>query len=196
MKEGTCWVSPFVGSNPTPCNMKLKGYQNSKLVIQKGENVIIREAKKSDLNQIKEMNWNFFNFYLDNKFDDLMKRSEKARIWGRRFIDRTFKNKNWKYFVAEDNKKLVGFINGKVDNCYPIYGENKHGVIWLVYVDESYRNKGIGKKLVNKLITWLKKKKIKFVETSVSPLNKISQKMLESLGFKEIEKKYRLKINF
>jgi GNAT superfamily N-acetyltransferase len=156
----------------------------------------IREANKKDLKQIKEMNWKFFNFYVDSKFDNLMKKSEEARIWGRRFINRTFKNKKWKYFVAEDDNKLVGFINGKIDKCYPIYSVKKYAAIWLVYVEKPYRNKGIGKKLVKKFISWAKRNKIKYIETNVSTLNKISQEMLESLGFQEIEKKYGLKLIF
>jgi ribosomal protein S18 acetylase RimI-like enzyme len=155
----------------------------------------IREANKNDLKQIKEMNWNFFNFYVENKLDNLMKKSKKARAWGRRFVDRTFKNKNWKYFVAEDNGRLVGFINGKIDSYCSIYAVKNYGTIWLVYVEEAYRNRGIGKKLVNKFITWVRKKKIRIIETNVSPLNKISQKMLTTLGFQEIERKYRLKID-
>ncbi|MEM5879500.1 MAG: GNAT family N-acetyltransferase [Candidatus Aenigmatarchaeota archaeon] len=155
----------------------------------------IREATKKDLNQIKEMNWKFFNFYLKNKFDDLMKKSEKARIWGRRFIDRTFRNKAWKYYVAESDGKLVGFISGKIERYFPIYAQKKYGFIWLIYVEESYRNRGIGKKLLNKFITWSKKNKVEIIETVISPFNEISKKMLESFGFQEIEKRYRLKLS-
>ncbi|MEM5869776.1 MAG: GNAT family N-acetyltransferase [Candidatus Aenigmatarchaeota archaeon] len=59
---------------------------------------------------------------------------------------------------AESDGKLVGFINGKIEKYPPIYAQKKYGFIWLIHVEESYRNRGIGKKLLNKFIAWGKEK--------------------------------------
>jgi len=154
----------------------------------------IREAKKSDLKQIKEMNWKFFEFYVENELDILMIKNQRSKNWGRRFVDRTFRNKKWKYFVAEKENKLVGFINGKIDRYPSIFKENYFGFIWVIYVEKAYRGKGIGKKLIKEFIKWLKKKNVNIAETNIAPLNISPKIILNSLGFIEIEKRYRLKI--
>ena len=63
---------------------------------------------------------------------------------------------NGAFFVALDNKQLVGTIGIKslltkttLLKKFPRYGDGKSiGSIWRAYVDKDYRGKGIGKKLV------------------------------------------------
>jgi len=153
--------------------------------------VEIREAKKRDLDAIKEMNWKFLHFYIANRFDALMAQRAKSRMWGRRFVDRTFRNNKWKYFVAEDNGKIIGFINGKIDSYPPIYSENKYGFLWVIYVEEQYRAKGVGKKLFKKFLVWLRTNNIKVIEATAAPKNMVPQRMFHAMGFREVEKRYR-----
>jgi len=154
----------------------------------------IREAKKSDLKQIKEMNWKFLEFYVENRFDKLIVKNHRSRNWGRKFVSRTFRNKKWKYFVAEKKNRLVGFISGKIDKYPPIFKENRFGYIWVVYIEKEFRGEGIGKKLIKEFIKWLKRKNIHTVENIIAHSNIISKKIFNSLGFIELEKRYRLKI--
>lgn len=63
---------------------------------------------------------------------------------------------NGAFFVALDNKKIVGTIGIKslvskpaLLQKFPHYGDGKKvGSMWRAYVDKDYRGKGIGRKLV------------------------------------------------
>jgi ribosomal protein S18 acetylase RimI-like enzyme len=85
-----------------------------------------------------------------------------------------------KVFVARENKRLVGF-------CWAIWYEhikNKGvGIIEELYVDEGYRRKGIGKRLVEAALKFMSKKVIVVFVTTDNQL-KDAQKFYESIGFK------------
>lgn len=153
--------------------------------------IVIREARKSDLNQIKELNWKFFVEQLPQ--DEMFKVDKKGRTWGRRFVDKTFKNKKWKYIVGEDDGKIIGITNGKIEVYPPIFKKKKLGYLFIAYVLPQYRRKGIGKKLLNKILTWFKSKGISAVETDVYFKNPYAS-VWRKLGFKEIYKRMRLNL--
>ena len=85
-----------------------------------------------------------------------------------------------KVFVAREKNRLVGF-------CWAIWYEhikNKGvGIIEELYVDEGYRRKGIGKKLVDVALKFLSKNVLVVLVTTENGL-KDAQKFYESRGFK------------
>jgi ribosomal protein S18 acetylase RimI-like enzyme len=96
--------------------------------------------------------------------------------------------------VAEDNNKIVGFINGKIEKRLPIFIEGKIGFISGIFIEEKYRRKGIGKLFINELTKWFKSKKIKNVELQVHLKNQIGLDAWEKYGFKSILYTQRLKL--
>jgi len=55
------------------------------------------------------------------------------------------------------------------------------------YIDKKYRNKGIGKKFLDKVINILKSENFKVVELTVSPDNKAASQLYEKFGFRKID---------
>ena len=83
-------------------------------------------------------------------------------------------------FVARDKKKMIGF-------CWAIYYEhikNKGvGVIEELYVDEEYRRKKVGKRLVEAALKFLGKNSI-VVFVSTEDEAKDAQQFYDAIGFK------------
>jgi len=53
-----------------------------------------------------------------------------------------------------------------------------------VYVDKSYREKGIGKRLMKFAEAWARDKSLRRIALSVSIKNEKAQRLYESLGYK------------
>ena len=85
-------------------------------------------------------------------------------------------------FVAEDNKKLIGYIYGRIEKK-PKMVLDRVGMIEDWFVQEKYRGKGIGEKLWNELMNWFKKKKCNCLEVDAYITNKKAIKIYHKLGF-------------
>jgi len=115
--------------------------------------------KRNKLNIIKEANkW------------------KKDRI--REFKKEINSKKNF-WIVALICDKVVGFANAMIE-------KNKEGRLAMLYVKKEFRKKGIGRKLTQERIEWLKKKGIKKVYAGMFIKNKASRKNLEKIGFKPV----------
>lgn len=79
-------------------------------------------------------------------------------------------------FVAKDDNKLIGAIISFLSNKRFVYVED-------IIIKKEYRGKGIGSKLYNKLINYVKMP----IRGLVSEEYKESQKLHEKLGFKKIK---------
>ncbi len=103
-------------------------------------------------------------------------------FWKPQNLKSELQNVSSKYIVAKENGKIVGFagIWYSVDDAH----------ITNIVVRKSYRNKGIGSLLLEKLIELAKPKTSLTLE--VNTKNEIAQKLYLKYGFKNlgIRKKY------
>ena len=114
---------------------------------------MIREATVSDINSIIEIitktwekaisaNKNYQNILNELKYNE------------NKYIKNLTKGINFnliKVFVYEENKKITGFISGKLK-----LGEYDSEIIEF-YVDPDFHDKGIGSKLFNGMVSYFKK---------------------------------------
>ncbi|MDZ5783662.1 MULTISPECIES: GNAT family N-acetyltransferase [Marinococcus] len=92
-------------------------------------------------------------------------------------------------FVAETEEQIVGaaFLN------IGISLEKGGYYVWLndLYVDQQYRNRGIAKKLLLKIIYWAEHNDIKGIELETGVNNAATKALYNSLGFYDvISKRY------
>jgi L-amino acid N-acyltransferase YncA len=92
-------------------------------------------------------------------------------------------------FVAIENNEVIGWAA-----LTPVSGRCVYaGVAEIsVYIDERYRGRGIGKKLLQRLISESESHKIWTLQAGIFPENISSLKIHESLGFRKVG--YREKI--
>lgn len=85
--------------------------------------------------------------------------------------------------IVENSGRVVGILVGS--HHLDIDWEGKTAKIDAIIVDEAYRKKGIGKKLVQRFITISRKKQSKAIKSRVNVENIVAQKFHENQGFKK-----------
>jgi ribosomal protein S18 acetylase RimI-like enzyme len=88
------------------------------------------------------------------------------------------------FFIAEYGGEIIGAV----------YFADQGGLITVcsLAVDERYRNRGIGTKLVKEGLKLLWNKKRNMISVIADPLNKPSLQLFRSLGFTKERKRIRL----
>jgi len=66
------------------------------------------------------------------------------------------------------------------------WDKNDTAFIHSFYIDEEYRNMGIGKNLLKRVIDILKSENFKIVELTVDPDNKVAIHLYREAGFREV----------
>lgn len=121
----------------------------------------IRPMHISDLDNIKDI--------LENDFDD---------FWNYNVFKSELENPNSEYFVALENDTIVGFagIWISVDDIH----------VTNIVTKKSYRNHGIGTKLLEHLIEISKEKNMSSLTLEVNEKNEYAIKLYESHHFQKI----------
>lgn len=146
----------------------------------------IRKASLKDFGEITELAKETIEFH--SKYEpELYSYKNAGKVYDRRLKD-MIKDKDILFFVAQEDKKICGYIYGEASIWYPGY---LMGNIVDLIVGKNHRGKGIGKVLLEKIISSLKKKGCKQIEIQVQIENKNALGLYESLGFKKW--KYHLK---
>ena len=94
------------------------------------------------------------------------------------------------FLVAEherlmaDVPYLVGFIVGTVEKPIPIYRVEQFGFIHDLWVDEDYRNEGLGRQMTMLAIEKFREMGVKQVRLETAAANEPARKLFESCGFR------------
>lgn len=156
----------------------------------------IRKATQKDYKQIAKL-W----LELEKAMDTLWKGKEKKlndifektkpnvlKLLEEEIL-KHLKLKDSAYFVAEVNKKIIGYLSVSIRKNFKIHQLEKIGRLHYTYVKKEYRKQGIFKNLLNEAKKWLKKRGIKYWTLGVSVKNIKAHKIYKKLRFidKEIE---------
>ena len=88
-------------------------------------------------------------------------------------------------FVAEDNGELVGFLAGRIRSLPQYFGGDQVGFISEVFVQDSHRSHGIGRRLVAKAVSWFNDQNITRLELQVITRNEGARRLYRQLGWVE-----------
>lgn len=135
----------------------------------------IREYKNSDFNELLKANENLIDHMI--KLDKL-KRIRRLPSYGKSYTKNLLlkvKKNDGIIFVAEYNKKFIGFIAGFIEKqskeelleCIP----TKIGKVEDLFVYSEYRSKNLGKILMKNIESYFKKKKCDVIRLHVFALN-------------------------
>ena len=139
----------------------------------------IRKIKKSDYPEIKKLEKELAGF--ETKLDPDMKENPAEEYFS--VFKKNFKKEESLGFVAIENKKIIGFIWSMVENWEALKSK-KLGHIKDLVVTKEKRNKGTGKKLLNKMINELKNRGIENVTLWVYK-NNPAKALYKKEGFTE-----------
>lgn len=122
--------------------------------------MIIRQLKESEIPEIAEIERECF-----------------SHPWSEDSIKDTFKNKSSRFFVAETDKKIVGYIS--------LFVSIDAVDILNVATRPDYRRRGVAKALLNHIIN-IYEKEMSFLTLEVRPSNTAAIKLYESFGFERV----------
>ena len=126
--------------------------------------LLISKMKIEDLNEIANK--------LSDEFDD---------FWNENVFKQELENENSEYIVARENDEIVGFggIWTSPDDVH----------ITDIVTKKNCRGKGIGSKILEKLINLAKEKNKSSLTLEVNDKNIIEKKLYEKYGFKVLGKR-------
>lgn len=130
-----------------------------------------RKAQLADVQQLAELFDQYRIFY--HKDSDIPA-AEK-------FLTERIENNDSEIFVAENEGKLVGFVQ-----LYPLFSSTRMKRYWLLndlYVNENYRGKGFSKQLIESSQEMAKSTDAAGILLETGKSNDIGNKLYPSCGF-------------
>jgi len=94
--------------------------------------------------------------------------------------------------VAEAGGRVVGFATCLIKKNPPVYKLDKMGCVGSIYVEPSFRGRGIGSKFKEAAFAWFKKKGLSEVTLTVDPRNRRTHKIYKHWGFSDFHAEMRL----
>ena len=140
----------------------------------------VRNASNSDKHSIAALFKEMVEFHTQNDPIFTLKASghELYADW---FIEQ-IGNDSACPLIAEADGKIVGFCLSFIRKYPATWLYETYGEINDISVTRDYRRKGIGTKLVDKSIEWLKSKGVKRSEVKIATSNEISTKFWRKIG--------------
>lgn len=121
----------------------------------------------------------------ERPLDPAIKRRGKIRYHSLNTIKRLINSKNSIVLIAEVDGKPAGCGFGEIQKTKGNWSRYKNkGYIGMMFVEKRYRIKGIGGMIIDKLLRWFKKNKIKDIRLQVYENNVGSVEFYKKHGFK------------
>jgi N-acetylglutamate synthase-like GNAT family acetyltransferase len=102
----------------------------------------------------------------------------------RRWFGKMAEDPRMTVLVAEDEQAVIGFLIASVEKDPPIYKIGEFGVIHDMWVNEAFRNRGVGATLVKAIQQKLEAVGIKQIRVEAIAGDSVAQHLFESCGFR------------
>ena len=145
---------------------------------------MIRASKISDIEFILPL-WSELDKYVANitKNEVLNSRVKEYDEVVSKTIREFSNSQNQKLFVAEENSNLIGFSTAYIESL-PWFSPVT-GLIGSCWVNEDYRNKGIGRELVINAENWLNSKNVSNIQVCWDKENPLANSFWRKNGYIE-----------
>jgi ribosomal protein S18 acetylase RimI-like enzyme len=98
------------------------------------------------------------------------------------------------FLVAEHEGKIAAFLIGTVETELRIYTLGEHGWIHDLWVDEAYRNEGVGRQMTMLAVERFASLGVKQIRLQTAAANDIARKLFASCGFRPSAVEMLLKV--
>lgn len=153
--------------------------------MKKIKDLKIREATIKDFKLVKDFQSRMVKEERGLRIS-LRSRKKEVRTYNDNEIKRILRSPNGCFVIAEANGLPVGCAYVRIEK---VFGDwcvyKKRGYLGQLFVDRKYRRKGIGKKILDYRIKWLKSRRIKFIVLRAYVKNKKAIKLFRKRGFKD-----------
>ncbi|MBW3020410.1 GNAT family N-acetyltransferase [Candidatus Woesearchaeota archaeon] len=144
----------------------------------------LRKPNKNEFDTYLNLESIFFKYH--KPYNTLLQDISPEKRNLKKEFDELIKERNSFFRLVDVDGEVAGYIYGLIEKVGPNEkGWKKKGDLNSIVVVPKYRNKGIAKYMVNQFISWLKEKKVPYLETSCNVKNETMKKFNKNLGFKE-----------
>lgn len=147
--------------------------------------IIVRKALRSDLNEVLRLNRKLFKNEIKQGFDCHLNlswiESQHAKDFFTVLID------NETVFLSLVDGQIVGYLAGIVHPNHNHYVKDGFGEIFHLYLEESTRGLGIGKKLIEDFKRHCKNVGIHYMKVTASAPNHTALAFYRKIGFDDYE---------
>lgn len=86
--------------------------------------------------------------------------------------------------IAESNSCPVAFLRASLYwDDWMAWKKGRGAELWDIYVEDGFRNKSMGKRMMEMFLAWCKEKQVDYIQLNVTAANTEAAKFYESLGF-------------
>lgn len=151
--------------------------------------ISVRKATAEDYNSFCELFNEIDALHRDNLPHIFQKPSGAAREQD--YYLGLVADENVALFVAEVEKKLVGFVHAIVRDAPAIliFVPRRYAIVDSIVVKSGYQNNGIGRILMNKMQEWAIAKGATSIELNVYEFNETAISFYERLGYQTFSRK-------
>ncbi len=143
--------------------------------------MIVRRAKRSDIDGIVGVWKEHMDFHGD--IYPLFARSADGHERFAEFLSEHWNDDDWGLFVADEEGRVVGYCLATILDYPPVFDLKSFGFIQDMAVSAEYRRRGIGTRLLERLVLWFKERGVRRIELQALIGNEVSQSFWRKRGF-------------
>ncbi|MFQ6043971.1 MAG: GNAT family N-acetyltransferase, partial [Candidatus Poribacteria bacterium] len=143
--------------------------------------VTIRKATMKDIPSVLKL-WKRLMAFHRNLSEYFEVADDAEEMW-ESFAIKQLDERDSLLIVAEIDGDIVGFSLSSIQSNIPVFKIKRYGVIYDFFVDEAFRNRGIGRKLFDYAKKWFEKKSVEHLQLSVAHHNPVAQEFWRAMGF-------------
>ena len=155
---------------------------------------MIRPAFASDAVAIGKLWEKLVDYHLT--LDEAMPRAtlDGASLYARNLGSR-LEDSHTRVFVAEEDGRIVGYVLGVIVDLVPeMFEQDAGGFLADIFVEETYRGRGIGRALVKAMRDWFRDNGLTHYEWHVSAVNTEALDFWRELGGRHWQIRMRAEI--
>jgi GNAT superfamily N-acetyltransferase len=119
-------------------------------------------------------------------YDEIYTTSPSAEKTMRRFLADLTSSRQSFLFVAVAGERVIGFISGELRTGSTTFRSKTWAAVDDVFVEPDYRNRGVGRDLLEYCKSWARERGADGVSLQVAAANARARRFYAELGFREV----------
>jgi ribosomal protein S18 acetylase RimI-like enzyme len=152
--------------------------------------MIITPASESHIPEIVELWKEFMDFH--SAIDPYFARNEEGHSRFEEWVRELMKSDSALVSVALEDDKVIAYSLSQINKRPPLFKKVDYGYIYDLAVKREYRRKGIGERMLGKIVEWFKSREINRIELMVLSENKTAFSFWKKHGFEVFLKRMYL----
>lgn len=159
------------------------------------DSITIRNAKAHDVDAIADL-WEQLVAYHRAVNVHLPSATANGSLrYARRILDQLDSPTSCVLVAETEDKQVIGYVLGVIVDLAPeMFEQEPSGFLADIFVLETHRRHGVGKKLVTQLVEWFAQRGVKYYELHAASNNQIGLAFWRSVGGTEVMVRMRAEI--